>query len=61
MRSEQEIKDRISLLEAGLNGEMNEWVKEKVRLEINVLTWMLGSTTERHKENEPTGIYIRTS
>ena len=41
MKTKQEIKDRISLLEAGLNGEMNEWVKEKVRLEINTLKQVL--------------------
>ena len=42
MRTQQEIIDRILLLEAGLNGEMNEWIKEKVRLEVNVLRWVLG-------------------
>ena len=42
MRTEQWVKDRISTLEAGLNGEMNEWVKEKVRIEINALKWRLG-------------------
>ena len=42
MKTQQKIEDRISTLEAGLNGEMNEWVKEKVRLEINVLTSVLG-------------------
>ena len=41
MRTQQEIKDRISLLNAGLNGEMNEWIKEKVRLEVNVLKLVL--------------------
>ena len=41
MKTEQEIKDRISLLEAGLNGKMNEWVKEKFRLEINILKLVL--------------------
>ena len=41
MKTEQWAKDRISLLEARLNGEMNEWIKEKVRLEINVLKLVL--------------------
>ena len=42
MRTEEWVKARISTLEAGLNGEMDEWIKEKVRLEINVLTSVLG-------------------
>ena len=42
MKTQQEIKDRMSLLEAGLNGEMNEWVKERVRMEINTLKWVVG-------------------
>ena len=41
MKTEQEIKDRMSLLESGLNGEMNEWIKERVRLEINTLKRVL--------------------
>ena len=41
MKTEQWVKDRISLLEAGLNSEMNEWIKEKVRLEINTLKQVL--------------------
>ena len=42
MKTKHEVINRISTLEAGLNGEMNEWVKEKVRIEINALKWRLG-------------------
>ena len=42
MRTKEWIKARISTLEAGLDGEMNEGVKEKFRLEINILKWVLG-------------------
>ena len=42
MKTEREIKNKIWLLKDGLNGEMNEWIKEKVRLEVNVLKWVLG-------------------
>ena len=41
MKTEREVKDKIFLLENGLNSEMNEWIKEKVRLEINTLKQVL--------------------
>ena len=42
MKTEGEVKDKIFFLENGLDGEMNEWVKERVRMEINTLKWVVG-------------------